>query len=80
MIAVGGAAEMALIVYQVVRGRASHFNIGTALDSAIFNLMGALAGLVFVATFVLACLLAFEPAVDRARRWDAAHRLEHHRW
>jgi hypothetical protein len=69
VIAVSGAVEMALVVYQVVRGRASHFNISTALDSAIFNLMGVLAGLVFVATFVIAGLLAFEPAVDRARRW-----------
>jgi hypothetical protein len=71
VIAVSGAVEMALVVYQVVRGRASHFNISTALDSAIFNLMGVLAGLVFVATFVIAGLLAFEPAVDRARRWAA---------
>jgi hypothetical protein len=70
VIAVSGAAEIALIVWQVVRGRASHFNISTDLDATIFNMMGALAGLVFVATFLLACLLAFEPTTDHARRWS----------
>ncbi len=70
VIAVSGTAEIALIVWQVTRGRASHFNISTALDSTIFTVMGVLAWLVFMATFLLACLLAFEPTADRARRWS----------
>lgn len=68
-IAVATVAEMALIVFQVVRGRASHFNISTPLDSAIFSWMGVIAGVVWLATFVLAALLAWQPTDDRALRW-----------
>jgi hypothetical protein len=68
-IAVAATAEMAMIVFQVVRGRASHFNISTPLDSAIFDWMGVIAGVVWLATFALAALLAWQPTEDRALRW-----------
>jgi hypothetical protein len=70
VIAVSGLLEMALIVVQVVRGQASHFNVSTALNSMIYNIMGALAGVVFLATFVLAALLSLQRTDDRARRWS----------
>lgn len=70
VIAISGFLEMALIVLQVVRGQASHFNISTSFNAMVFNAMGAFAGIVFVATFVLACLLVFKHPGDRAHRWS----------
>ncbi|GLY64036.1 hypothetical protein [Amycolatopsis taiwanensis] len=70
VIAISGFLEFALIVLQVVRGQASHFNISTSFNAMVYNAMGALADIVFVATFVLACLLAFKHTDDRARRWS----------
>lgn len=70
VIAVSGSLEMALIMVQVWRGQASHFNISTSLNAMIFNIMGAMAGAVFLATFVLAALVSFERTEDRVRRWS----------
>lgn len=69
VIAVSGLLETGMIVLQVVRGQASHFNISTPFDSMIFDLMGGLAFTVFVATFVIAGLVSFERTDDRATRW-----------
>lgn len=57
--------EMAAIVTQVVRGRRSHFNVDTALDSAIFSAMGMLVAVIYLATVVVAVLLSVTKLDDK---------------
>lgn len=47
------AAEYAIIVLQVVRGKRSHFNVQTPFDSAMFSIMGASIVVLWVATLLL---------------------------
>lgn len=49
--------EMALIVMQVVRGTTSHFNVGTAFDTAVYAAMAIAIVAVFLATMVVAVLV-----------------------
>jgi hypothetical protein len=56
--------EMALIVMQVARGTTSHFNVGTAFDSAVYSAMGIAIVAVFVATMVVAVLVARQRTDD----------------
>lgn len=57
IVAVASALEMTAIVGQVVRGRQSHFNMATALDTLIFSAMGALVGIIYLGTLVVAVVL-----------------------
>ncbi|MDT8910032.1 hypothetical protein [Amycolatopsis sp. PS_44_ISF1] len=59
-IAVAMSVEMALILTQVVRGRASHFNFSTPADTVIAQVMGAGAIVAWLLTAVLAGLLLRE--------------------
>lgn len=52
------ALELALIVLQVVRGRASHYNVSTPFDATVFQVMGAMLPLIYGAGVVAAVLLA----------------------
>jgi hypothetical protein len=56
--AVALGIEITLITVQAARGVPSHFNTQTPLDSMLFNLMGASIVSAWVATLVLALLLA----------------------
>jgi hypothetical protein len=58
--AVGMLLELVAIVGQAARGRMSHFNDQTPADSTVFQLMGAVVMLVWVATAVLALVLLRE--------------------
>lgn len=58
VLAVASVLEMVAVVTQVVRGRPSHFNVSTPLDSAIFSAMGMLVAVIFLATLVVAVLLS----------------------
>ncbi|WP_116505946.1 hypothetical protein [Micromonospora sp. B006] len=58
--------EMVVIVVQVLRGTASHFNGTTALNAALFDVMGVAIMVLFAAQFVLAVVLARRPLPDRA--------------
>lgn len=51
------ALELVLIVLQVVRGQASHYNIGTPFDAAVFRAMGATLPVIYGAAVVAAVLL-----------------------
>jgi hypothetical protein len=69
VIAVAGTIEMVVIVGQVVRGRRSHFNLATPLDSALWSTMGATIMFLWLATAVIAVLLMRRTLADRSTTW-----------
>lgn len=58
--------EMIVIVTQVFRGRASHFNEATALDAIMWAIMGASITIMWLANLGVAIFLAWAPIGDRA--------------
>ncbi|MEJ2863117.1 hypothetical protein [Actinomycetospora flava] len=68
VVAAAGTIEMIAIVGQVVRGRASHFNVATTLDTAVWSVMGTTIVVLWLATAALGVLLLRERslAVDTA--------------
>ncbi|MBZ4016436.1 hypothetical protein [Streptomyces purpurogeneiscleroticus] len=70
VVVVAGTVEMAVIVGQTVRGRRSHFNSATPLDTALFQIMGATIVVLWLATLVIAGL-QFRGGrdADRAATW-----------
>ncbi|GIJ43195.1 hypothetical protein Val02_00810 [Virgisporangium aliadipatigenens] len=58
--------EMVIIVGQVLRGRASHFNEGTPLDAMLFRVMGASIMILWFAHLAIAVILARQTLGDRA--------------
>jgi len=66
VIAVSSWFEMAVIVGQVIRGRQSHFNVSTPLDSALYIAMGIGVVVLWSASALAALLLAFSKLPDRA--------------
>ncbi|WP_340556696.1 hypothetical protein [Streptomyces sp. GSL17-111] len=69
VVAVAGAVEMVLITTQVVRGKGSHFNVATPLDSRLFALMGLTIVLLWTGTLVVALLLFRTRTLDAATAW-----------
>ena len=63
------AVEYVIIVAQVIRGRASHFNAATSFDAALFGIMGISIAALWTATLVLTILLLRTRVADRAARW-----------
>ena len=61
--------EVALIALQAARGRASHFNVETPLDAAVFGIMGTAIGIQTLAAAAVAVALWRQPFADRARGW-----------
>jgi hypothetical protein len=71
IVAIGVAAEMVLIIGQVVvRGRQLHFNVSTPADQLIHNIMASTIYLVWAAVLVIAIQLLFDKPGDRALRWS----------
>ncbi|WP_328858012.1 hypothetical protein OG579_02890 [Williamsia herbipolensis] len=73
--ATGGSAaaltEITIISVQVIRGIPSHFNVSTALNSALYSVMGAGAVVLFMTTAVVGCALAyFTTLPDRSIQWS----------
>ncbi|HWV48827.1 MAG TPA: hypothetical protein VN035_05165 [Microbacterium sp.] len=60
--------EMIAIVSQTVRGVRSHFNQQTPYDELVWNVMGTMIVVMWVATLVVAIVLWFSPDRDPARR------------
>ncbi|MFD0371773.1 hypothetical protein [Streptomyces sp. NPDC059071] len=69
VLAAASAVEMVLITGQVVRGTQSHFNVGTAFDAAVFQLMGMTVVVLWLAALVIAVLLLRARILDRATAW-----------
>ncbi|MGW6461897.1 hypothetical protein ACWF94_39210 [Streptomyces sp. NPDC055078] len=69
VIAVTSVVEMAVIVGQVVRGRRSHFNFETGLDTTLFTIMGTTIVVLWVATMVIAILMFRFRLADPASTW-----------
>ncbi|WP_206787989.1 hypothetical protein [Amycolatopsis sp. MtRt-6] len=63
------AAEYVLLVFQAARGRASHFNVATPQDAAIFGAMAVMIAVLWVATLALTVLVLFTKVPDRASYW-----------
>lgn len=63
------AIEYVVIVVQVVRGRPSHFNISTPLDTALWATMGGTIAALWVGTAILTALVLRAPIADPASRW-----------
>ncbi|MET0493912.1 MAG: hypothetical protein ABW000_12370 [Actinoplanes sp.] len=57
--------EMVIIVTQVIRGQASHFNATTPLNTALFSIMGNAIMVLFFAQAVIAIVLARQRLGDR---------------
>ncbi|MFB8275298.1 hypothetical protein [Nocardia colli] len=64
-----GVIEQALAVMQVVRGTRSHFNATTEFDAAVLSALGLTILILFLATVVIAVLLAFQRFDDAPSRW-----------
>lgn len=71
VVAAGLAAEMVLIVGQVVvRGRQLHFNQSTPADAMIHNIMALTIYIIWAAVLVIAIQLLFDKPGDKALRWS----------
>jgi hypothetical protein len=71
VVAVGMAAELVLIVGQVVvRGRQLHFNMSTPADQLIHSLMATTVYVIWTSVLVVAIQLLFDKPGDRALRWS----------
>ncbi|MGW7415478.1 hypothetical protein [Streptomyces sp. NPDC054863] len=66
VVAVASLAEMVLIVGQAARGKRSHFNMETPLDSTVFALMGMTVVVLWLGSLVIAVLLLRTKLLDRA--------------
>lgn len=68
--AAGLALEEVIIIVQVARGTTSHFNVGTALDGALWSAMGIIVVVVWAANLLTAVLLLRQRLSDRAFAWS----------
>ncbi|MFD3655443.1 hypothetical protein [Streptomyces sp. NPDC058620] len=69
VVAVASLAEMALITWQVVRGKRSHFNNATPFDTSLYNAMAGSIVILWTGTLVIAILLMRARIADRASAW-----------
>jgi hypothetical protein len=67
--AVASSVEMAIIVGQAARGRASHFNDDTPLDVMLFSLMGLFIVLVWLMVLIAAVLVLRQRLTDPVFAW-----------
>ena len=69
VVAVTSAVEMVAIVGQVVRGRASHFDVAAPFDTAVWTVMGTSIAVLWVANLVIAVVLLRERSLPPATAW-----------
>jgi hypothetical protein len=70
ILATAGALEMVVIVGQVIRGRRSHFNFETPLDTALFSIMGSTIVVLWVTHAIAAILLWRTEFENKALSWS----------
>ncbi|MEU3649029.1 hypothetical protein AB0E59_37035 [Lentzea sp. NPDC034063] len=70
ILATAGALEMVVIVGQVVRGKRSHFNFETPLDTALFSIMGSTIVVLWVTHAIVAVLLWRTKIENEALSWS----------
>ncbi|WP_394621601.1 hypothetical protein JNUCC0626_21650 [Lentzea sp. JNUCC 0626] len=70
VLTVAGAAEMVVIVGQVIRGKRSHFNFETPLDTALFSIMGSTIVVLWVTHAIVAILLWRTDIENKAFSWS----------
>lgn len=63
------AAEYVLLVFQAARGHASHFDVATPEDAAIYSVMTKMVIGLWLATLALTVLVWFTRTPDRASSW-----------
>ncbi len=66
----GLAIEIALIDMQAARGTASHFNVGTPLDAAVWAVMGLSILCIWLAMLLLTVVLFRQPYASPAWGWS----------
>lgn len=69
VVAVLLTVEMVIIIGQVVRGRTSHFNNATTLDTNLFTIMGTAITIVWVLGMIQGVVLLRERTVDPPLAW-----------
>ncbi|MEV6263675.1 hypothetical protein AB0M42_23375 [Streptomyces sp. NPDC051784] len=69
VVALACAGEMAIITGQVIRGKRSHFNNATPLDSMLYQAMAVTVVILWAGTLVIALLLLRARIGDRASAW-----------
>ncbi|SES22043.1 hypothetical protein SAMN04488000_118182 [Lentzea albida] len=70
VLAAAGAIEMVVIVGQVIRGRRSHFNFETPLDTTLFSIMGSTIVVLWVTHAIIAILLWRTDIENKALSWS----------
>ncbi|MFJ5984097.1 hypothetical protein [Lentzea sp. NPDC092896] len=70
ILATAGALEMVVIVGQVVRGKRSHFNFETPLDTTLFSIMGSTIVVLWVTHAIVAVLLWRTKIENEALSWS----------
>jgi len=63
------AVEYVIIVTQVVRGKASHFNYETPFDALLYQIMTGSIAVLWVGTLAITVVLFRAPIEDAASRW-----------
>nr|WP_221473880.1 hypothetical protein [Planomonospora venezuelensis] len=63
-LAAAGVAEIAIIMFQAVRGVRSHFNVSTALDATLYSVMGLTIATLMIVNLVAAILVLRERQAD----------------
>ncbi|MFI1017161.1 hypothetical protein [Streptomyces sp. NPDC020965] len=61
--------EMVIVIVQVARGRRSHFNQETELDTTLYDVMGTTVAVLWGASVLIAILLFRSDLPDRASAW-----------
>lgn len=69
VVAAMSVIEMVAIVGQVVRGRASHFDVATTFDTAVWAVMGTSIAVLWVANLVIAVVLLRERSLPSPTAW-----------
>jgi hypothetical protein len=69
-LAAASLLEMVVIVGQIIRGTRSHFNNETPFDATMFAAMGGFVAVIYLASLIVAGIIAFTPFTDRVLSWS----------